>query len=67
MVGHGGGLLQRPSVLQVSRDAGRPEGMVADLGLDAGHLGAPADHVRWTLTRPNIFLWPTQLFACFCV
>src|ERR1017187_7372142 len=45
MVGHGRGLLQRPAVLEIGRDAGRPETVVADLGLDPGRLGAPANHL----------------------
>jgi hypothetical protein len=36
VIGHGGGLLQRPAVLEIGRDAGRPETVVTDLGRDAG-------------------------------
>jgi hypothetical protein len=35
---------ERATVLQIRRDAGRPEGVIADLGFDAGAGGAPADH-----------------------
>jgi Phage integrase family len=31
-----GGVFERAAVFQVGRDAGRPEGVIADLGLDAG-------------------------------
>ena len=44
MVRHRGGLFERAAVLQVGRDPGRPEGVIADLRLDAGRRGAPADH-----------------------
>jgi len=44
MVGHRCGLLQRAAVLEIGRDARRPETVVADLGLDAGRRGSPADH-----------------------
>ena len=37
-------LLQRAAVFEIRGDPGRPEAMVADLGLDAGGLGAAADH-----------------------
>src|ERR1700723_536051 len=44
VVRHGCGFLQRATVLEICRDAGSPETMVADLGLDAGRLSAPANH-----------------------
>jgi hypothetical protein len=44
MVGHGGGLLQRTAVLQIRRDAGRAEAVIADRCGDAGRCGAAADH-----------------------
>ena len=45
MIGHGGGLLQRAAVLEICRDARGPEAVIADLGLDPGRLGAPANHL----------------------
>jgi len=44
VVGHGSGLLQRAAVLEVRRNAGGPETVVADLGLDAGRRSPPANH-----------------------
>jgi len=32
------------AIFQVRRDSRRPEGVIADLGLDTGGAGAPADH-----------------------
>ncbi len=37
-------LFQRPAVLEIGGDAGRPKAVVAELGIDAGRGGAPADH-----------------------
>jgi hypothetical protein len=42
VVCHHGGGLQRAAVFQIGGDAGRPEGVIADLRLDAGGGGAPA-------------------------
>ena len=44
MVRHNGGVFERAAVFQVRCDARRPKGMIADLGLEAGVAGAPADH-----------------------
>src|ERR1700730_6668175 len=44
VVGHRLRLLERPAVLQVDGDPGRPEAVAADERLDARLLGAPADH-----------------------
>jgi hypothetical protein len=41
---HRGGVFERAAVLQIRRDAGRAEGVIADLRLDAGAGGAPAHH-----------------------
>jgi hypothetical protein len=45
MIGHCGGFLQRAAVLEICCDAGRPETVVADLGLDHGRLDALANHL----------------------
>jgi hypothetical protein len=34
---------QLPAVPQIGRDAGRPEGMIANACFNAGRFGAPAD------------------------
>ena len=44
VVRHGGGLFERAAVLEIGRDAGRPERVVADFGLDVGRRRASADH-----------------------
>jgi hypothetical protein len=44
MVRHLRRFLQRAAVLQISGDARRPKGMIADLRGDAGGFGAPLDH-----------------------
>lgn len=44
VVRHRGGVLQRPTVLEVGGDAGRSKRVVADRGLDARCLGAPSHH-----------------------
>jgi transposase len=44
MVRHRRGLLEGPDVLQIGRDAGCPEAVVAELGGDSGCRSAPADH-----------------------
>jgi hypothetical protein len=44
MVRHGGGVFERPAVLQIGRDSGRPERVIADFGGDVGRRGAAADH-----------------------
>ena len=44
MVRHGGGLFERAAVLEIGRDPGRPERVVADLRLDVGRRRAAADH-----------------------
>src|SRR5258708_4573202 len=36
VVRHRGGVFQRAAVFQIRRDTGRPEGVIADLRLDAG-------------------------------
>jgi hypothetical protein len=38
------GVLERPAILQIRRDAGCSKGMAADGRLDAGSVGSPADH-----------------------
>ena len=43
MVGHGGGVLQRTSVLQIGCDPCRPEAVVADAGADPGRQ-RPSPH-----------------------
>ena len=59
------GLLQRPAVLKIGRDTGRPETVVADPRLDPGLHGAPANHlvgvgmarelrVNWPVPRPMV-------------
>src|SRR5580693_8606988 len=44
VVRHRGGLLERAAVLEIGRDARRPETVVAELGDDASRRRAPADH-----------------------
>src|ERR1700730_15055286 len=44
MVRHRSSLFQRAAVLEVSRDPGCPEPVIAELGFDASSRGAPADH-----------------------
>lgn len=44
MVRHGGGLFQRAAVLEIGRDAGRPEAVVAGFRGNAGGSEAPPDH-----------------------
>lgn len=44
MVRHLRRLFQRAAVLKVGGDAGRPEAVVADIGLDPGGRRPPADH-----------------------
>ena len=44
MISHGRGVFERAAILEVGGDPGRPEAVVADLGLDPGHCGAPTDH-----------------------
>lgn len=44
VVGHRGCVLQCPAVLEISRDAGCPEGVVAYRGLDARHHGPSSHH-----------------------
>jgi hypothetical protein len=44
VVGHRGRVLQGASVFEVCRDTGRSEGVITDLGGDAGGGGAAADH-----------------------
>jgi hypothetical protein len=48
VVRHGGRVFERAAVLQVRRDSGRPEGMIADPGLDASGAGAKPPAVRRT-------------------
>jgi len=38
------GFFERAAVLQIRRDAGRAEAMIAELGGDVGGSSAPADH-----------------------
>lgn len=44
MVGDRGGAFQSPAVLEVGRDAGGPERVIADLGGDACRLRPPLNH-----------------------
>jgi hypothetical protein len=44
VVRHSGGFPQRAAILQIRRDAGRPEAVIADRRGDAGRLGAAADY-----------------------
>ncbi len=44
VVRHRRGLFQRAAVLEIRRDPGRPETVVAEPGCDAGRGGAPTDH-----------------------
>ena len=44
VVGHLLGDLQPTSILEVGRDPGGAKGVAADLGLDAGLAGPPANH-----------------------
>jgi hypothetical protein len=44
MVRHLRGALERPAVLEISRNAGRAERMIADARKDGGGFGAPLDH-----------------------
>jgi hypothetical protein len=46
VVRHRGGVFERAAVFQIRRDAGRPEGVIADLGVDAGGGGAPASFLQ---------------------
>jgi hypothetical protein len=39
VVRHRGGVFERATVFQIGRDAGRPEGVIADPGVDAGAGG----------------------------
>ena len=45
---------QLTAVLQIRRDAGRAEGMIADARLDAGRLRAPADDAMGVLLGEGI-------------
>ena len=51
MVRHLRGAFERPAVFEVSRDAGRPERVVADARKDISGFGAPLDH------RVGVRLW----------
>src|SRR5271169_2715288 len=51
VVRHRRGLFQRAAVLEIGRDAGRPEAVVAEFGCDAGTGRPPADH------RVGVRLW----------
>jgi hypothetical protein len=44
VVGDGRSLLERAAVVEIRRNAGRTEAVIADAGLDAGCLVAAADH-----------------------
>src|ERR1700675_3484884 len=44
MVGHRLGVFERAAVGEEIRQTGRPEGVTAHVGVDAGLLGAAADH-----------------------
>ena len=44
MVRHGRGLFERAAVLEIGRDPGCPETVIAKLGVDPGRGRAPADH-----------------------
>ena len=44
MIGHGGGIFQRAAIFEIGGDPGRAKAVVADVGFDAGTLGAAADH-----------------------
>jgi len=44
MIRHRRGLLQRAAVLEIRGDAGGPEVVIADHGLDAGGFGPPTNH-----------------------
>src|ERR1700678_1664724 len=44
VVRHSGGVFERAAVFQIGCNPCRPEGLIADLRLDAGAGGAPADH-----------------------
>jgi hypothetical protein len=59
--GHRGRVLERAAVLQVGGDAGRPAGVIANRGLDAGGTGAPwalawgsGVVVSWPVVRPMV-------------
>ncbi len=44
MIGHRLGMFERAGAFQIVSNAGSPEGMIADLGLDARLHGAALDH-----------------------
>jgi hypothetical protein len=54
MVRHRGGLFERAAVLQIGRDPGRPEAVIAELGSDAGRRPTPADHCIGVRRRDRI-------------
>ena len=45
---------QLAAVLQIGRDAGRPEGMIANPRFDAGRFRAPADDAMGVLLEKGI-------------
>lgn len=44
MIGHGGRILERATVLQINQDSCCPKAVVADLGVSAGCRGASLNH-----------------------
>jgi hypothetical protein len=44
MVRHHGGPFEGAAVLEIGRDPGRPERVIADFRLDARRRGAPSDY-----------------------
>jgi hypothetical protein len=47
VVRHSGGIFERAAIFQIRRDAGCPEGVIANERLDAGVARSPADHNRF--------------------